>query len=599
MVKDYSVYKIINDYVKTSNCIVIKTYLFLRLYTLYNYHNNIPNPDLTEDLVEYVIRTISVRTENRGRQDKKNMDLKNSISEFYTKEFEPLLPNEPIESNNKMKYIISYLKSDILTCIQTNIKEHFITRLKRYLNIIHGEKFRKLLLKEKNVKRRKEIRKTQWEHINGILSDLCTNSLENSLNEYHEWIKINRNLLVPMKLKKNDVHYDIKCNPNSYINYGYYINNQLEKMSTDTKKYRLFQPFSTRNSVIPKYIKIDNACIVNLFAPDKKKGFLLNKQSKDQENRRTKLLNALWNTLFKTECKVFHSINGFTFARSFITDGISVSLLYISNQIANYNPAKRKKYNNKEIDWCALKDLNKYQLHYLLDKKIVGVDPGKSNLVFLADGNHTLRYTAMQKRYESGNKYYNAVLRNDKVKCNIHTLEQELSKYSCKTVNYNSFQEFIKQKLEINRKVRKYYEKEFHRHYRYKKFMRTQKSYDKFLNKVEEIFGPDIVLGYGNWSRKTQMKGHIPTVGKGLRKVISKRFNNITVDEYKTSKICYNCHCETDNIKINNKKVHRLLSCKNKDCETIWNRDLNASLNIMNLMTCFLHAKKRPDAFKR
>ena len=121
----------------------------------------------------------------------------------------------------------------------------------------------------------------------------------------------------------------------------------------------------------------------------------------------------------------------------------------------------------------------------------------------------------MQKRYESGNKYYNKLLKSDKEKNGVHKLENELSEYTCKTSGYDKYKDFIAKKMIINCKIRKYYERAYHRKYRFKKYIRTCKSYDKFLNKIEEVFGDDPILGYGNWSRKSQMKGHIPTIGKG------------------------------------------------------------------------------------
>jgi hypothetical protein len=42
-------------------------------------------------------------------------------------------------------------------------------------------------------------------------------------------------------------------------------------------------------------------------------------------------------------------------------------------------------------------------------------------------------------------------------------------------------------------------------------------SVDTFLNKIQKTFGDDILIGYGNWSRSTQMKHFMPTMNKGVR----------------------------------------------------------------------------------
>ena len=68
-----------------------------------------------------------------------------------------------------------------------------------------------------------------------------------------------------------------------------------------------------------------------------------------------------------------------------------------------------------------------------------------------------------------------------------------------------------------------------------------KKSEEKTLNKVEKTYGKDIVLAYGNWSRRSQTKLFMPTMGAGLRKILSKRFESVSVDEDMTSELCCNC----------------------------------------------------------
>ena len=62
------------------------------------------------------------------------------------------------------------------------------------------------------------------------------------------------------------------------------------------------------------------------------------------------------------------------------------------------------------------------------------------------------------------------------------------------------------------------------------------------MNKVEEKYGSDCLIFYGHWSRKDQMKGCNPSPVVGLKKLISKRFKTVDVDEYKTSITCNSCH---------------------------------------------------------
>ena len=74
-----------------------------------------------------------------------------------------------------------------------------------------------------------------------------------------------------------------------------------------------------------------------------------------------------------------------------------------------------------------------------------------------------------------------------------------------------------------------------------KKKRRNENS--KFLNNIEKKFGKreDILLCYGNWNEKQQMKHIAPTKGIGLRRIINKRFDIAIINEYKTSALCNVC----------------------------------------------------------
>ncbi len=55
-------------------------------------------------------------------------------------------------------------------------------------------------------------------------------------------------------------------------------------------------------------------------------------------------------------------------------------------------------------------------------------------------------------------------------------------------------------------------------------FCNRKRSEDQFLNRVEEMYKRDCILHYGDWSRKDQMKGCAPSLGVGMKRMLSKRF---------------------------------------------------------------------------
>ena len=118
----------------------------------------------------------------------------------------------------------------------------------------------------------------------------------------------------------------------------------------------------------------------------------------------------------------------------------------------------------------------------------------------------------------------------------------------------------------------------------------------------EHTFGDNILIGYGNWSRDTQMKHFMPTMNQGLRKQIHKRFDTITINEFNTSKLCCDCSHELTHYKDKkNTEVYRLfccVSCPNKKI-VFRTRDANSAVNMRKLTRCWIASQTRPSAFSR
>jgi len=137
---------------------------------------------------------------------------------------------------------------------------------------------------------------------------------------------------------------------------------------------------------------------------------------------------------------------------------------------------------------------------------------------------------------------------------------------------------------------------------KWRNFIYSRKSEDTFLNKIEEKFGKDIIIAYGDWSRSSQMKHFIPTKNKGIRKLIHKKYTTISVNEYNTSKKCCICYSQLEYIKHNEKKTFRHLSCskclssENKHI-VFKTRDVNSAINIRNLFQYYCMNKSRIKEF--
>jgi hypothetical protein len=271
---------------------------------------------------------------------------------------------------------------------------------------------------------------------------------------------------------------------------------------------------------------------------------------------------------------------------------------------------KDKKWGSRvpvlqEQDFYNIEDLSKEQLDTLKERNIVGCDPGKRSLVYMMDKNgNKLQYTAPQRKRESKTKTNQQILLVERKRKGIIEKETHLSFQNSKSVDYNKFKTYLVEKDKLNKETTDFYKREVWRKMKFRQYSYGKKSIDTFLNKIKETFGENILIGYGNWSRSTQMKHFMPTMNKGLRKLIHKKYDTITINECNTSKKCCDCNNDLEYYKDKQeKKVFRLLVCSNcVSCENkkivFRTRDANSSTNIMNLATSWIEKQERPLCFQ-
>jgi len=134
----------------------------------------------------------------------------------------------------------------------------------------------------------------------------------------------------------------------------------------------------------------------------------------------------------------------------------------------------------------------------------------------------------------------------------------------------------------------------------------------RFLN----TFGSpeNVVIAFGDWEQKKQMKYKEPTKGKGMRKLF-REFGYLVylVDEFRSSCKCYNCksaepetgycekfrYCENPRPWKAGEQVlrHGLVKCKT--CHCLWNRDVLSSLNMEAIGSCAKQGIPRPAYLAR
>jgi len=560
---------VITNLVFEMNDLMIHSYQFIRLYVLKCYNDNQPLPEINEKFILYCIKVLGEKT-NTGRKEK-DTSMLDTLQEFYDKEYQPLLNHKKTPLKNKSN-MLPYLATQLHTSLSNNTQEHFIQHFLRFIN-----KTTKVITEDKAIlfKFKKDILECN-EETNAMFDDWKTTHLPN---------------ILPENIKKS-VHYDVKVKPFYYLKGMLYMNNVLEN-----EEHKLFQPLPLRNNIIPKHIILDTACIVNLFSLEGKTKTELFKAIKENQY-------DVWNNLLNLQHKTFKNKH-YQFHYQLQTDGIGCSLLFIRKDL------KDKKWGSKvptlqEQEFHNIEDLSIEQLDTLKDRNIVGCDPGKHSLVYMMDSNgKKLQYTASQRKIESYGKRNERILLQEKKRNNIIEKETHLSSKNSKSVDYEKFKKYLVEKDKLNKETTEFYKRDVWRKMKFRQYSYGKKSIDTFLNKIKETFGVNVLIGYGNWSRSTQMKNIMPTMNKGLRKLIHKKYDTITINEYYTSQKCCECYNDLKHCKDKKgKEIYRLFHCSNcvssKNKNIVFRtRDKNSAISIMKLTKEWIETQTRPCEFQR
>jgi len=560
---------VITNLVFEMNDLMIHSYQFIRLYMLKCYNGKQPLPEINEKFILYCIKTLGVRS-NQGAKSK-DTDLLETLQNFYETEYQPLLNHEKTKLKNTT-FLLPYLATQLHTSLSNNTQEHFIQHFLRFIN--------------KTTTNITEDKAILFKFKKQLIE--CN---EETDKMFVEWKTTHLPNILPTNIKKS-VHYDVKVKPFDYLKGMLYMNAVLEK-----EEHKLFQPLPLRNNIIPKHIILDTACIISLFCPENaKKGELLKKVKENQYD--------IWNNLLNLQHKTFKS-KFYQFHYQIQTDGISCSLLFIRKDL------KDKKWGSRvptlqEQDFHNIEDLSLEQLKEVAPRNIVGCDPGKRSLVYMMDDKgNKLQYTAPQRKRESKAKTNQRILLVEKKRNNIIEKENHLSFQNSKSVDYDKFKEYLVEKDKLNKETTEFYKRDVWRKMKFRQYSYGKKSIDTFLNKIKETFGNNVLIGYGNWSRSTQMKHIMPTMNKGLRKLIHKKYDTLTINEYYTSQKCCECYNNLKHCKDKKgKEIYRLFHCSNcvssKNKNTVFRtRDKNSAISIMKLTKEWIKTQTRPSEFQR
>jgi hypothetical protein len=140
----------INDACYRTNKIIIHTYQFLRLFIINdNQHIDGEFIKITYDIISLAMKVFIKDTKQGRRLSEENKRIFNYFLKMYKDHYESLYDGIKIDGKH-LSAILDYMKIEILTAIENNIKMHFVEYLNRFINCSFEKEHKKLL---ENLKR--------------------------------------------------------------------------------------------------------------------------------------------------------------------------------------------------------------------------------------------------------------------------------------------------------------------------------------------------------------------------------------------------------------------------------------------------------------
>lgn len=183
---------------------------------------------------------------------------------------------------------------------------------------------------------------------------------------------------------------------------------------------------------------------------------------------------------------------------------------------------------------------------------------------------------------------------------------------SFKTVDLERFQENIKLVLRDSDYLFGFHFDQNFRKWRFKRYVNTQKMLHKVCTRLTENdheTKKKVLIGFGDWSQQDGLKGLKKAPVKKLRRELRKYATVVKIDEYLTSQTCSACGSKAKKIKewkvdkrdgvMKKSECHQVVRCTNELCTECWQRDVNASRNIYDLLMCLIKGEPRPLALCR
>lgn len=342
---------------------------------------------------------------------------------------------------------------------------------------------------------------------------------------------------------------------------------------------RAFSLFPLRRNMVPRHVRFD---AISLNAS-------LGAMRNEKMGRKRKLKEE---DAFTFANVVDYRAAGITqrwrIKDGFTTDGVCARVQHSVEKKGSSTPSGAPRRGLFAID--ELKRVSRLE-----EWKVVGVDPGKRELIVAVDAeaprSPCVRYTQRQRSKDIRSMQYAAEARNSKP-FEVTSAEEDLTTFNSRTADTQRFAAYCTEAMRTLDVRLAYYEDIAHRKRRWKTVIKTQQSEERVFERLGamQTDSRPLVLAYGSWGAIAGRpgaacnKGNPPCVGVGLMRKLAKRFVVALTPEHYTSKTCCRCHHECGPHPTlrtpNGREIRGLRVCQNEDCKLHQNRDRTGAINI-------------------
>lgn len=222
------------------------------MYLLFSYDTQGRLPKIDQAFITNIIQGICDKStkehvkKHRRHPRGDTTDLRRTFALFYD-ELHRSRHTDP-NSYKNMNTIQAYLAIGIVTGYETNIKQHYVEYVERFVNVLFEKKERmKSLAKDEAFAFVNMLRKVK----NNIL-----NRTEVPLEVHPHMGKI----MPKCTFEKDNLRYDIQCHPQDYLPCMVYMLKLVELTNAS-----VFNVFRLITDIVPKYDRIDTTTVIHLF----------------------------------------------------------------------------------------------------------------------------------------------------------------------------------------------------------------------------------------------------------------------------------------------------------------------------------------------